>query len=139
MFLRNRIRATVLPAWIRAAQRDAVAGAARSRALLEEDDAALEAWVSELRAVDRRGRLSVGALAGKPRAVVRRALHRWVGVQRREIDVSSQAFESLLAAVERGRPTRHSLGRNAFGVIDGACLRLVAGGSPRRKFQRSAN
>src|SRR6185312_6911905 len=42
-FLRNRIRRRVLPAWRRAsAGRDALAGAALARELLEEDDDALE-------------------------------------------------------------------------------------------------
>ena len=41
-YFRNRIRRNVVPVWVETAGRDAVAGAARSRALLEEDDIALE-------------------------------------------------------------------------------------------------
>ncbi|WP_068769945.1 tRNA lysidine(34) synthetase TilS [Termitidicoccus mucosus] len=47
-FFRNRIRRDVLPAWVAAAPNDALEGAALSRELLEEDDAALEAWLEEL-------------------------------------------------------------------------------------------
>jgi len=47
-YFRNRVRRAVLPAWIRASGRDALAGAACSRGLLEEDDAALEFWVQAL-------------------------------------------------------------------------------------------
>jgi tRNA(Ile)-lysidine synthase len=47
-FFRNRIRRDVLPAWLAASPGDALAGAALSRELLEEDDEALEAWLREL-------------------------------------------------------------------------------------------
>ena len=40
--------------------------------------AALEACVDDLRPVDRHGRLDVARLSGQPRAIVRRALHRWL-------------------------------------------------------------
>ncbi|SDR66495.1 tRNA lysidine(34) synthetase TilS [Opitutus sp. GAS368] len=114
---RNRIRRRVLPAWIKAAGRDALAGAALSRELLDDDDAALEAWLDELKPLDRRGRLDLGRLAGKPRALVRRALHRWLLAVRPETDLSRQGFNQLLAAVERGRDTRFSLGAKGFAVV----------------------
>jgi tRNA(Ile)-lysidine synthase len=114
---RNRIRRRVLPAWIKAAGRDAVAGAALSRELLEEDDAALEDWLEELKPLDRRGRLDLGRLAGKPRALLRRALHRWLLAVRPATDLSRQGFNQLLAAVERGRDTRFSLGAKGFAIV----------------------
>lgn len=114
---RNRIRAAVLPAWQRAAERDALAGAARARELLEEDDDALEAWLDELRPLGRRGGLELAKLAGKPRALGRRALHRWMLAVRPETDLSRQGFELLLDAVMRGTATRFSLGRSGFAVI----------------------
>jgi tRNA(Ile)-lysidine synthase len=55
-FFRNRVRSTVIPPWIKAAGRDALAGAALSRSLIEEDDAALDAWVDELAPFGRVGR-----------------------------------------------------------------------------------
>jgi tRNA(Ile)-lysidine synthase len=111
------VRKRVLPAWSKAAGRDALGGAALSRELLEEDDRALQAWVEELRPVDRRGRLAVARLAGKPRAVVRRALHRWLLVVQPETDLSRQGFNQLLAVVEKGTDTRFSLGRRGFAVL----------------------
>ena len=57
-FYRNRVRRSVLPAWARAAGRDALAGAALARDLLEEDDAALEARVEEIGALTDDGTLS---------------------------------------------------------------------------------
>lgn len=118
-YFRNRIRNDVLPAWVASAEgRDALAGAALSRELVDEDDAALEAWVDALAPLSTDGgRLDVKTLHGKPRAVVRRALHRWLAAQRDTGDLSRQGFAALLAAVEKGRFTRFSLGRSGFAVI----------------------
>lgn len=138
LYFRNRIRRTVLPAWIHASERDAVAGAARSRALLEEDDAALEAWLDELAPIDRRREMDVGILAGKPRALVRRAVHRWLLAQRQVFELSRQAVDALVLAVEQGRPTRHSLGVEQFAVIQRGRLRCVHG-KQNGKFQRPVN
>ncbi|MEI6862724.1 MAG: tRNA lysidine(34) synthetase TilS [Verrucomicrobiota bacterium] len=118
-FFRNRVRRAVLPAWRRAAAgRDALAGAALARERLEEDDTALEAWMAQLGVLDRGGRrLNLAALAGVPRAVVRRALHRWLLAQPDPGDLSRQGFDQLLVAVERGAATRFSLGWAGFAVL----------------------
>jgi tRNA(Ile)-lysidine synthase len=113
---RNRIRQTVVPAWQKAAGRDALAGAALARERLEEDDAALEAWVDRAGLLSRAKVLDVRACEGLPRAVVRRALHRWLLAVRPQTDLSRQGFELLLAAVERGTATRFSLG-SGFAVL----------------------
>ena len=118
-YFRNRIRQEVVPAWMAAAQRDALAGAARSRMLLEEDEAALEQWLAELKPFHPQGRLSLVELDGKPRSLLRRALHRWLLAEPRAGDISRQAFDALLVALERRRATRHSLGRQGFAVTDG--------------------
>ena len=117
-FFRNRIRRDVLPAWRAASPgRDALAGAALTRELLAEDDVALEAWLDEVQPFATEGALDVSRLAGKPRALVRRALHRWMSAQPGAGELSRQGFEALLAAVQRGRPVRHSLGVQGFAVI----------------------
>jgi len=117
---RNRVRRQVVPAWRKAAGRDAEAGAALSRELLEEDDAALEAWVDRLHAV-RRKALDVEACRGLPKAVVRRLLHRWMLAVRPQTDLSRQGFSLLLAAVQRGADTRFSLG-NGLAILRGGNL-----------------
>jgi tRNA(Ile)-lysidine synthase len=114
-FLRNRVRQAVVPAWIKAAGRDAQAGAALSRDLLDEDDMALEQWADESGLLKRRV-LDVGSCKRFPRAVRRRVLHRWLRAVRPETDLSRQGFDLLLAAVERGKDTRFSLG-TGFAVI----------------------
>ena len=116
-YFRNRVRDRVLPAWIRAAGRDAVTGAALARERLEEDDEALAEWLNQVKPVDRWGRLDMRRLAGLPRALTRRALHRWLRSVRPPVDLARAGFEVLLASVERGRPTRFSLGPKGFAVI----------------------
>ncbi len=126
-FFRNRVRRDVLPKWVAASERDAVGGAARSRELLEEDDAALDAWLAELKPLTAKGSLNLGKLAGKPRALIRRALHRWMRAQTHEIRVSRQAFDALLHDVIRGRRTRHSVGRDGFAILEKNRLRYSRG------------
>ena len=70
---------------------------------------------------------------------MRRALHRWLLIQPKAGDLSRQGFESLLAAVERGNDTRHSLGREGFAVIRGKILKFERIGTKPRSFRRRAN
>jgi tRNA(Ile)-lysidine synthase len=130
---RNRLRRDVIPRWLRAAGRDALAGAALSRELLEEDDLAIEAWVDALEPIGEDGALAVSRLAGRPKAVLRRSLHRWLLAQRKAGDLSRQGFENLLKSVARGQPARHSLGRHGFAVIRSGRLRF----EPMRKSRTS--
>lgn len=125
-FARNRMRHGAIPAWqIAVGDRDVFSGAASSRELLEEDDVALEYWVDTLGALSSDGRrLDVKALQAKPRAVVRRALHRWLLRQADVGDLSRQGFEGLLGAVERGGFTRFSLGRSGLAVIRKGVLEI---------------
>ncbi len=116
-YFRNRLRKTVLPAWVKASGRDALAGAALARELLAEDDAALEHWLAELKVLAADGTLDLSKLKGKPRALYRRALHRWMGTQKGLGELSRRGFENLVAALEAGRDTRHSVGVAAFAVI----------------------
>lgn len=135
--LRNRIRRRVLPAWKRAeAGRNLNAGLALARERVEEDDQALEAWVEELKPLDRWGRLDLRRLAGRPRAVVRRALHRWLLATGARTDLARAGFEQLLARVEAARPTRFSLGRNGFAVIRDGRLRFEPDRAARRSRRR---
>ena len=136
-YFRNRLRQQVLPRWEQAAGRDAVTGASLSRQLLDEDDAALTQWVEELRPLRRDGRLDLARLAGKPTALWRRALHRWLARHPAAGEPSRQAFAVLLAALQRGVPCRQSLGRAGFAVSDGRFLRYAIpeakGGKKRRR------
>ncbi|MBA3848707.1 MAG: tRNA lysidine(34) synthetase TilS [Opitutus sp.] len=124
-FLRNRIRRSILPVLAKASGRDVLAACALSRERLQEDDEALEAWLDELAPLGQRAAvLDLGCLAGKPRALWRRALHRWLLAAQPETDLSRAGFEQLLAAVEQGRDTRFSLGRSAFAIVRARKLSL---------------
>jgi tRNA(Ile)-lysidine synthase len=136
---RNRVRHRVLPAWSIAAQRDALAGAAHARSLLEEDDTALEAWVAELRPFAKNGSLLLAKFSRKPAALLRRALHRWLQFQPAAGKLARQGFEALLAAAVEGKSTRQSLGREGFAVIRNGRLRFEKSGKSPREFQRRTN
>ena len=137
-YFRNRVRRSVIPAWIDAAGRDAVAGALLSRERLDEDDQALDDWTDSLEALTPAGTLKLETLKGVPKAVSRRALHRWMGLQTRAGSISRQGFEALLDAVIRGEPTRHSLGNQGFAVIKGGRLRFVGTGKTLRVKSQDA-
>jgi tRNA(Ile)-lysidine synthase len=123
LFLRNRMRLHVLRVWRRAVEdRDAVAGAALARELLEEDDTALNAWADQF-PTDRR-RLALGRLRQAPVAVVRRVLQRWLAAQGRIGILSRQAFAALLEDVRSGRITRHSIGNGQFAEVRARMLVL---------------
>jgi tRNA(Ile)-lysidine synthase len=138
-YFRNRVRHEVLPAWTAAAQRDALAGAARSRLLLDEDDTALEAWLDAIEPWSGRGRLDLRVLAGQPRAILRRALHRWVAANPSVGELSRQAFDSILDSLETRKATRHSVGPEGFAVTDRTQLFFEKTGKAGRNFQRRAN
>jgi len=140
-FLRNRIRRKVLPAWRAAnADRDALAGAALSRELIEEDDAALEAWLAAIDPIAKNGALNLRRLAGKPRALVRRALRRWLASNGKGEGISRQAFAALLEDVMARRVTQHSIGTNELAVIGAQRLTLRrAAGKQSSRFHHPAN
>ncbi len=133
-FFRNRVRHAVVPAWTEAARRDAVAGAALSRGLLEEDDLALEDWAARSGCIEPDRRINVSKFSIHPRAVRRRILYQWFAAQRVRLHISRQAFEALLIAVERGVATRQSLGDGRFAVLAKGHLALVAAPNIYRKF-----
>jgi tRNA(Ile)-lysidine synthase len=136
--VRNRMRLDVIPAWSAAGDgRDVLAGAARSRDLLEEDDAALEAWLADLSPFAPSGALRLGRLAGRPRALLRRALQQWLLRLRSAGCIagkgpSRQTIDALLDDLCAGRRTRHSLGAGGFAVI--GARQLVFSLAPARKI-----
>jgi len=113
-YFRNRLRNSVLPAWREAAPSDLAAAVARSRALLEEEDEALELWTDRILPAELGETLPLAELRAAPVAVTRRALHRWLGAQDLGGVLSSAAFDDLLAAVRAGRATRLSAGDAGF-------------------------
>ena len=124
-FTRNRLRRTVLPAWQEAVPHDVHVGAAQSRALLEEDDKALEEWLDSIMpAGEFPGRLDLVSLVDKPRALYRRALRRWLALNGLGGVLSRDAFESLLEAACANMSFRASAGADCFVEIKSGRLAL---------------
>jgi tRNA(Ile)-lysidine synthase len=97
-YFRTRVRYEVLPRWQDAACNSVLGGAALSRELCEEDDVALEFWLSQLGVEMSDARLDLRPLRGLPRALWRRALRRWRPVT----TLSRAGFEELLVLCEGG-------------------------------------
>jgi tRNA(Ile)-lysidine synthase len=115
-FFRNRVRHDVVPAWRAAAENDAFAGAALTRELLADDDAALDAWLADLMpsGVYSLDTLDLRALAGRPRALLRRALRRWPPLA----EQARGGFEDVLAICEHGAG-RASVGEGVVEMREG--------------------
>ena len=119
--LRNRVRADLLPAWRACAAepgREALAGLALTRDLLEEDDAALEVWAERATRINSHGALALAPLRELPRAVLRRVVHRWLAQAPVRTDLNRHGFNALLDLVAARRTgARHSLGAAHFARI----------------------
>jgi len=120
-YFRNRIRRDVLPAWLAAAENDALAGAALTRELLEEDAAALDTWLDELLPASAITPASIDLrpLANKPRALLRRALRRWPPAT----ELARAGFESLLAICESPAGGQTSIGDDTA-IFENGILRI---------------
>jgi tRNA(Ile)-lysidine synthase len=140
-YLRNRVRRRVVPAWSAAAgERDLAAGVARSRALLEEDDEALEAMAAAMVVGRKPGEpLKLGELAGQPRALWRRVLRKWLEGQAVGGNFSAAAVEKLLGALMAGGEGRWSAGRASWVEVRQGSLKVQRGedGKPVAKPWRT--
>jgi tRNA(Ile)-lysidine synthase len=137
-YLRNRIRRQVIPAWQAAVgERDLAAGVARARALLEEDDEALET-MAEMRVTKpkRREALERASLARQPKAVWRRVLRNWLEAQNLGGHVSAAAFEEMLTGFMAGDPGQWSTGSDCWVMAKQGALR-VRRGKPERRSART--
>lgn len=133
-FLRNRVRRRVLPALRAAAQRELVRGFLASRLYLEDDDAALGAWLAELGGSGPEP--DWPALAGRPRALARRAVQAWLAGTGLGGQLARPAVEDLAAAVAAGSRHRLSAGARGFLAFDGRSLRLeVPAGRPEPAWE----
>lgn len=124
-FFRNRVRAAVVPALLGTSEQDALAGIGRSRALIEDDDEALEAWLDSLiPALQVSAPLDLAPLAGKPRALFRRAILGWLSFEGVAGFLSRTAIEPLVAAAFSGQEHRLSAGGSGQISLDRGVLRL---------------
>ncbi len=125
---RNALRSRVVPLMLDALGRDASAGAARSRALLEEDAAALNTLARECFAEAYAGanQLKRAELQAAPQALSRRALTAWLQAHELITSMSAPAMDQLVEAVYSEKH-RHRLSAGAaFVVLDGDALLVEA-------------
>ncbi len=102
-FFRNRVRRRVLPRLLEASPGDALAGFAASRAQLEEDDFALDAWLAEI--LGRHENVDTADFArlkGRPAALVRRAVRRWLAARDLAASLGRAAVERIVHAIGEG-------------------------------------
>lgn len=126
-FYRNRIRQSVVPAWRKASPHSVGEGAARVRRLIEEDDVALERWLDGQFPADAWGSsMNLGRLRDMPKALHRRALHRFFKTNNLVGSLSAKAVEQLLTVFEQGTDTQMSVGDKGFIVLSGdqLCVRI---------------
>jgi len=117
-FLRNRVRAEVLPV-LRALAPQAARAMARAADLLRDDERALAA---EGRRLATTGSVRVADLLAEPLAVRRRAVRDlWRQASGRRTDLDARQVESVLALLGRSGPSRLPLSRGLE-----ACVRYGA-------------
>ena len=122
-YFRNRIRHRVLPALKDAAPTLLLPNMLHARSLLEEDDAALEAWVDALfENISFESSLDVTVLEGKPKALSRRVLYRWLHAHQRSL--TRALFEKILRALNCGDSGMWSVGNETLVVFNKGILSL---------------
>lgn len=125
VFLRNRVRHRVLPALKAASEADVLAGIAAAREQLEQDDAALEAWLEEiLSAASKRAEGDFSALVGRPIALARRAVFYWLLTNGLGEVLKRTAVDKVIEAVASGGRARVAAGRGRDLAADGGKLTI---------------
>lgn len=123
---RNRIRLLVARAWEAALPGNAVAGATRTRSLLQEDDEALCAMAERrLEAMEAPDTNSIdweSSATRPPAAVIRRMLHRMFSRHAPDTNPSAPAVDTMVAAIVAGDAHTLSLGHDASASFDGRIL-----------------
>lgn len=118
-YFRNRVRHNVWPTLVEASPGNALAGVVRSRRLFEEDADALDNWLeSVFPARSQTDALPSNRLQGKPRALWRRALTRWLARHRLLDNLSANGLDDLLDNWIEQAPMRFSIGPGKFLVAD---------------------
>lgn len=101
-YLRNRLRASVIPTWKAIAGRNLLAGYQRTRHLLHEDGDAMDWWVDRRMADFPDWPARVRGLRGMPAGFVRRMLLRWLIEHSPGVDVPAAVVDSLVPALSEG-------------------------------------
>lgn len=122
---RNALRRQIIPDLAEAFARDPAVGAARSRRLLEEDAAALDALSRERlpEAYAHAATLRRSALRALPPALLRRALTEWMHGHGLIASVGPSAMDLLIEALSGARRRYRMSAGSRYIVVDGDTLR----------------
>ena len=120
-YFRNRVRNYVIPALEEQADRDVMGGFSRSRMILEEDNEALDFWVDQL-IFDQNDSINLHLLSGKPKALYRRSIHKFLINNGLNNSMSAKALDEFLEKIFLGESARMSIGGDRWVVFDGKLL-----------------
>lgn len=130
-YFRNRVRSDVLPRLVDVSPTNAMAGFTRSHKLLNEDAQALNEWLdSHKLTYEKDEKLDLKPLHGKPLALLRRAIQRWLMVQ--AIDLKAKMVDELVYGAYLQGELRISIGPNRYVVLKLKELRVETTTEPPR-------
>lgn len=125
-YLRNRIRHQILPALNGLGEHDFIQGANRSRARIEECDAAIDWSAAQLlNRMDTQAGLPASLLSGVPQGIVRRVLEHWLTAQGIRACFEASAFDTCLKAFIAGTQFAHPFAPDQRLDFDGQVLTQV--------------
>ena len=129
---RNALRHFVIPSLQRAIKHDVSKGAARSRALLEEDAVALNQFARESlsQAFNASETLERALLCAVPRAITRRGLIAWLSAYQLSSSLSATAIDRLVDAVYADEDNFRLSAGASFIVMDASSVRIESGDVP---------
>ncbi|PWU07495.1 MAG: tRNA lysidine(34) synthetase TilS [Verrucomicrobia bacterium] len=126
-YFRNRVRKNVIPEWEAAFLGDLGKGITRSRELFEEDDVALEEWLESIIGIHKLKKgedLEISLLEGKPKALYRRALHKWLQINGIDKHFNTKSFDRFLERVMGGEGFEINVGDEKKVVAQDGVIKL---------------
>jgi tRNA(Ile)-lysidine synthase len=125
---RNRVRRKVVPRLEQASPQNVFVGFAASRTQLQEDDDALESWVTERVGQPESGQpFDLSSLVSQSGALVRRAVQRWLLAEDLARFLSRAAVTEVIEAVRRSEAQQISAGNGQFIRTKNGCLWVERG------------
>ncbi|WOO41242.1 tRNA lysidine(34) synthetase TilS [Rubellicoccus peritrichatus] len=126
-FFRNRIRHDVVPALKSVSEHNPVAGALRTRTLLEEDSYDLDHIANSVFLQEVSESLTIEGFSHS-RAILRRIVHHWL-IRQGDLRLSAAAMDQLVTQLVQKEPITLAAG-GGFIEFDGILLRRKAVASP---------
>ena len=135
---RNALRRQIIPALSEALARDVVAGAARSRKLIEEDAVALDQFARDCfpEAFEASKSLDRSALKLAPRALTRRALIAWISAQGLVQSLSAALLDQLIDLIYMKKAEHRLSVGDCFIELDNTSIRLEAADAMNKLIDR---